>query len=51
MQTKFNKTCLVYNIVPKYAVVKIAGNTTANVHTKQRAQRIRVQNEIKYLHK
>jgi hypothetical protein len=37
-------TCLVQNIVPKYAVVKVTGNTTASFYTKQRAQRIRIQN-------
>jgi hypothetical protein len=48
---KFNKTCLVENIVPKYAAIKVTGNTTASKNTEQKEQRIRIQNEIKYLYK
>jgi hypothetical protein len=32
-------------------VVKVPGNTTSSVYTKQTAQRIRIQNYIKYLYK
>jgi hypothetical protein len=46
---KFNKTCLAENIVPKYAEIKVLGNTAASKNTKHKAQRIRIQNEIKYL--
>jgi hypothetical protein len=41
---KSNKTRLAQNIVPKYAVVKVAENTTASLYTKQKAQSIRIQN-------
>jgi hypothetical protein len=48
---KFNKTCLKENIVPIYAAIKVTGNTKASIITKQRAQRTRIQNEIKFLYK
>jgi hypothetical protein len=41
---KFNKTCIIENIIPKYAAVKIPGNTMASIITKQQVQHLRVQN-------
>jgi hypothetical protein len=47
---KFNKTCIIENIIPKYAAIKIPGNTMASIITKQQVY-LRVQNEIKLLYK
>jgi hypothetical protein len=49
--TKFNKACCKENIVPKCAVIKVTGKTKASKYTKQKTQRLRIQNEIKYLYK
>jgi hypothetical protein len=48
---KFNKVCFKENIVPKYAVINVTGNTKASTNTKQKAQRLRIYNKIKYLYK
>jgi hypothetical protein len=48
---KFNKTCIKENIIPKYAAIKIPGNTMASIITKQQVQHLRIQNEIKFLYK
>jgi hypothetical protein len=41
---KFNKTCIKENIIPKYATIKIPGNTMASIITKQQVQHLRIQN-------
>jgi hypothetical protein len=43
--------CFKENIVPKYAVIKVTENTKVSINTKQKAQRLRIQNKIKYLYK
>jgi hypothetical protein len=48
---KFNKTCIIENVIPKYAAIKVPGNTMASKITKQKAQYLRIQNEIKFLYK
>jgi hypothetical protein len=48
---KFNKTCINDNILPKYAAIKVPGNSMASKKTKQKAQYIRIKNEIKFLYK
>jgi hypothetical protein len=48
---QFNKMCLRYKVIPKYAKVKVQGNTVARTKSKTKAQVLRIGNEIKYLYK
>jgi hypothetical protein len=44
---KFNKTCISDNIIPKYAAIKVPGNTMASKRTKQKAQYLRIKKRSK----
>jgi hypothetical protein len=46
----FNKQCLARNLIPKYARIKISGHSLPATHTKNKAEEIRVKNEIKFLY-
>ena len=47
----FNKQCLNNNFIPTYAKINIKNNSKAATITKEKAQKIRLKEEIKFLYK
>ena len=43
----FNKQCLMHNVIPKYARLKINSHSMAAKKTKEQAERLFVENTIK----
>jgi hypothetical protein len=46
----FNQQCLLKRLIPKFARIKIAGNSPAKRSTKLKTQTIRIKEEIKFLY-
>jgi len=47
----FNKRCLASKVIPKYAHIKFTNNSPATKSISEKAQILRVKNEIKFLYK
>lgn len=48
---KFNKKCLAYKVIPKYATFHINVNNFASKKTKEQTQILWINNEIKFLYR
>jgi len=46
----FNRKCLNKKLTPSYAKIKIPNTSPAHKHTQQKASKLRIKDEIKYLH-
>jgi hypothetical protein len=46
----FNQQCLLRRLIPKFARIKIPGNSPAETSTKLKTQTIRIKEEIKFLY-
>jgi hypothetical protein len=46
----FNKQCLIKNITPRYATIKIPNLPSAVHFTKPESQKLRIRNELRFLY-
>ena len=47
----FNKQCLIQNLIPTYAKIKVASTSPAAKFTQQKTQILRIKDEIRFLYK
>jgi hypothetical protein len=46
----FNRKCLSKRLTPSYAKIKIPNTSPAHRHTQQKVTKLRIKDEIKFLH-
>ena len=47
----FNKQCLIQNLTPTYAKIKVANTSPAAIFTQRKTQILRIKDEIRFLYK